>query len=156
MDLADLEGAPLEGAVLLGGSNQKFMAPFGSDYYQQACKKYPLYTTGPGIVGWTTDGKTTTTTSSNLGGVSFSKIIIDEGCCLKDDNKKDMNLSTLMKRVLDKDTKTLIKAGFLTKELVLTHSGKEALESLLVEQNKEALVKLAETAIEENEGEDFE
>lgn len=131
------------------------MAPFGSDYYQKACKKFPMYATGPGIVGWTTDGNTTITTSSNLGGMSFSQVIIDEACCLKDNNKKDMSLSTLMKRVLDKDTKTLIKAGFLTKELVLTHSGKEALESLLVEQNKEALVKLAETAIEENEGEDF-
>ena len=64
-----------------------------------------------------------------------------------------MRLNTMMKKILDKDTKTLIKAGYLNGDLQLTETGRESLEALLVEEKKEALVKLAEETIEEQKSE---
>lgn len=62
--------------------------------------------------------------------------------------KKPM-FSTLMKRLLDSDTKTLIKAGFLDSELDLTEEGETELMSLLLLANKEAMVKAALEKIQE-------
>jgi hypothetical protein len=128
------------------------MAPFsGSGSYLSSDSylvQYPFWkTNSTGAV---------ITTAGGLRGNNFSTVIIDEMCYLPKANKKDMKLSALMKRILDKDTKTLIKAGFLDKNLELTKKGSDALEAILVEQNKEALVKLADVAIFEEEEEDLE
>ncbi len=67
----------------------------------------------------------------------------------KDINKQDMSLSTIAKRLLDADTKTLIKAGFLDTELRLTDKGKAELNAILFEANKTALVVAAQAVIDE-------
>ncbi len=58
-------------------------------------------------------------------------------------NKTDMSLSTIAKRLLDADTRTLIKAGFLDNQLNLTGEGKVAMWAILFEANKAALVTAA-------------
>lgn len=64
--------------------------------------------------------------------------------------KKTMN--TFKKALLSADTKTLIKAGYMYDEsLTLTHDGKEALNFILFEANKKALIDSAKEVIKENE-----
>lgn len=61
-------------------------------------------------------------------------------------------LNQMMKKLLDKDTKTLIKADYMNGDLLLTTKGKESLEAILFEANKIELVKQAEeTIVEEKE-----
>lgn len=66
--------------------------------------------------------------------------------------KKEKNMSTLgsmMKRLLDKDTQALVKAGYINGDLELTEKGKGALWAILFSANKEALVAEAKEIIEE-------
>lgn len=64
--------------------------------------------------------------------------------------KRTMN--TFKKALLGKDTKTLIRAGYMDDEsLTLTSKGTEALDFILFEANKAALVKSAEEKIKEEE-----
>lgn len=65
----------------------------------------------------------------------------------KPETKKMLN--HFMKKLLDKNTKTLIEAEFINGDLLPTSYGMEALNSILFEANKEALVKLAEEVIAE-------
>lgn len=74
--------------------------------------------------------------------------------CLHDEHLKPkhsiMNkLSNMMKRLLDKDSQALVKAGFINGDLELTGEGQEVLHSLLFQQNKEALVELAQEKLAE-------
>jgi len=62
---------------------------------------------------------------------------------------KTMNLNTMMKKLLDKNTQKLVKAGYINGDLELTREGNEALTAILFEQNKEELVKLAEEKLKE-------
>lgn len=56
-------------------------------------------------------------------------------------NTKPMNkLNSMMKRLLDADTQTLVKAGFINGDLELTNDGRNALWAIIFEQNKPALV----------------
>lgn len=60
-------------------------------------------------------------------------------------------ISNYAKSILDADTKSLIKAGFLTTDLELTYEGKAELESIILQANKAGLVasaneKMAEEA----------
>ena len=64
---------------------------------------------------------------------------------------KLMAISNIAKRLLDSDTKTLIKAGFLDKSLDLTSKGYDAIWVILFETHKEALVKEAKAVIKEEE-----
>jgi len=57
--------------------------------------------------------------------------------------------SSLMKRLLDKDTQVLIKAGFLNNDLSLTNKGEEEVMALMLMQNKTDLVKVAEEKLAE-------
>lgn len=54
-----------------------------------------------------------------------------------------------MKKLLDKDTQTLVKAGYINGDLDLTPAGKLALYSILFEANKSALVEMAKEEIKE-------
>lgn len=63
------------------------------------------------------------------------------------------NLSKLAKRIFDKDTKTLIKAGYLNSDLSFTKEGEEAVMSILLEKNKADLVELANEELEEKKEE---
>lgn len=64
-----------------------------------------------------------------------------------------MNISTIAKRIFDKDTKTLIKANFLKDDLSLTEHGEEALYGLLFSDKKDELVKLAQEELDEKKEE---
>ncbi len=59
-------------------------------------------------------------------------------------------VSTMMKRLLDADTQTLVKAGFINGDLDLTDEGKEALYAILFDANKTALVAAAKEALTES------
>ena len=58
-------------------------------------------------------------------------------------------LNSMMKRLLDASTKKLIKADYINGDLQLTEKGKEALNTIVFEQNKEELVKMAEEDLKE-------
>lgn len=60
-------------------------------------------------------------------------------------------LTSIAKRILDSDTKTLIKAGYLDNSLALTEEGGEALTALLLQKNLPELVKLADEKISDAE-----
>ncbi len=62
-------------------------------------------------------------------------------------------LNNMMKRLLDKDTQTLVKAGYVNGDLQITGNGHEALTTLMFEANKAELVKLAEEEIAERKAE---
>jgi len=53
-------------------------------------------------------------------------------------------LTVLLTRLLDKDIKTLIKANFLTDRLDMTDEGAQALLTIILEEKRPELVKLAE------------
>jgi hypothetical protein len=64
--------------------------------------------------------------------------------------KKDMNnLSALAKRILNADTRALVKAGILDRELRLTSEGREILDALAVKANMKELVAAADEILEE-------
>jgi len=64
-------------------------------------------------------------------------------------NKITNMLGALMKRLLDKDTQTLVKAGFLDKDLSLTSEGEAEVLAIILEANKKALVEAAQAKIDE-------
>lgn len=68
--------------------------------------------------------------------------------------KKRMKLSAIARRMLDANTRTLVKAGYLDNELELTTEGEEALLAILTTANMEALVKEAKKEIRERKDEE--
>jgi hypothetical protein len=60
-------------------------------------------------------------------------------------------ISSVARRLLDADTKTLIKGGYLSTDLKITPEGQEALLALNLSQNMKDLVKLAEERLAEAE-----
>lgn len=58
-------------------------------------------------------------------------------------------LNTMMKKLLDSDTQTLVKAGYINGDLELTTAGRDALNGIIFQQNKAALVALAQEALDE-------
>lgn len=63
-------------------------------------------------------------------------------------------LSTIAKRLVDSDTKTLIKAGYIDSCLDLTSRGSDALKAILFEANKKELVAAAKAQIKEDKDEE--
>jgi len=61
-------------------------------------------------------------------------------------------MKSLSKLLLDADTKTLIKAGYLREDLTLSPFGEEAMQTILFQANKVALVEKAKEEIAEEEG----
>lgn len=64
--------------------------------------------------------------------------------------QKTMKVTNLVKKILDKDTRTLVEAGFINGGLTLTDEGIEELMGLLFLENKEALVKIAKEKLNED------
>lgn len=60
-------------------------------------------------------------------------------------------LSAMAKRLLDKDTKTLIKAGYLSTDLSITEKGIKHINAFLFDKFKSDIVKVAEEVIAEEE-----
>lgn len=60
-------------------------------------------------------------------------------------------LNNMMKKLLDADTQTLVKAGYINGDLELTCEGKDALFTLVFDGLKSDLVKLATEKIAEDE-----
>lgn len=60
-------------------------------------------------------------------------------------------LNIMMKKLLDADTQSLVKAGYINGDLELTCEGKEALFTLMFDGLKADLVKLAVEKIAEEE-----
>lgn len=60
-----------------------------------------------------------------------------------------MKLNSMMKRLLDADTKKLIEGGIIDGNLELTEEGELALQAILFSEKKEELVKVAEEKIAE-------
>jgi len=61
------------------------------------------------------------------------------------------SLTNMMKKLLDKDTQVLVKAGYINGDLLLTEKGEEALFAVLFTQNKTDLVTLAQAELDEKE-----
>lgn len=62
-------------------------------------------------------------------------------------------VSSLFRRMVDKDIKTLVEAGYLTTSLELTNKGKDAMFSILFDGAKAELVKLAKEELESEDDE---
>ncbi len=58
-------------------------------------------------------------------------------------------LNSMMKRLLDAETKKLIKGGLINGDLELTEEGKNTLMAIVFETNKAKMVKIAEENIKE-------
>lgn len=59
-------------------------------------------------------------------------------------------LNQMMKKLLDADTRKLIKSGFINGDLEFTDEGKEALYAILLEKFKPELLVMAEEQIKED------
>ncbi len=71
-------------------------------------------------------------------------------CKLIQTKSKNMNsLSTMLKKFLDEDTKTLIKAGYFNNDLSLTSKGKEANDAINFKANLKELVAMAQADLDE-------
>lgn len=60
-------------------------------------------------------------------------------------------VSIMMKKLLDGDTQTLVKAGFINGDLELTDEGSKALLAVVFTNLKAELVKIAQEQIDEEE-----
>ncbi|HCR36117.1 TPA: hypothetical protein DIU22_03700 [Candidatus Woesebacteria bacterium] len=65
-------------------------------------------------------------------------------------NKTTMKITNLVKKILDADTRKLIKAGFINGDLALTDEGISELMGILFLANKEELLKVADEKIKDN------
>ncbi len=81
----------------------------------------------------------------------------DMGNCERTENPSVLKrVSTLLKKTLDKDTKTLLKAGYLDETLCLTARGQEALDAIAYGVHKAELVASAQEDLDEAKEEDAE
>lgn len=69
---------------------------------------------------------------------------------IKVSNTKTMKITNLVKKILDKDTRTLVTAGFINGDLALTDEGVSELLGILFLEKKEELVKIAQEKLNEN------
>lgn len=70
---------------------------------------------------------------------------------IKGDNEiTNMKITNLVKKILDKDTRTLVKAGFINGDLALTDEGVSELLGILFLEKKEELLKVANEKIDED------
>lgn len=67
----------------------------------------------------------------------------------KNNSKMIQTLSSMLKRLLDADSQTLYKAGFINGDLELTDEGEKALMGILFDANKAALVVEAQAVIDD-------
>ncbi len=109
-------------------------------------------------------GKKGTVWKINHAGTTLEEVCIkyDDGCSgesldpekyYKIITKKSImsRLNVFMKKLLDADTQSLVKAGYLNEDLTLTSDGEEALTFISFTANKAALVEEANKLIAERE-----
>ena len=60
-----------------------------------------------------------------------------------------MKITNLVKKLLDNDTRTLVKAGFINGDLALTDEGTSELLGALFLEKKDELVKIAQAKLDE-------
>jgi len=79
------------------------------------------------------------------------EILININGLLKVKNKIGgmMKITNFVRQVLDKDIRTVMKAGFISSDLTLTERGEDELMSLLFLEKKAELVKIAEEQLKE-------
>lgn len=65
-------------------------------------------------------------------------------------NNNTMKITNLVKKILDKDTRTLVSAGFINGDLALTDEGVSELLGILFLEKKDELVKIAEEKINDS------
>lgn len=86
----------------------------------------------------------------NNGCLSWNDYFTNTYC---EDNNNEQNklmkITSMVKRLLDKDTKTLVKAGFINGNLELTEEGRNSLMAIMFDKFKPELVKEAEEKIAE-------
>lgn len=90
---------------------------------------------------------------------SYYHIRYDDGCegqgtdadYTKVSDKKTImqKVSIMMKKLLDSDTQTLVKAGYINGDLDLTETGLAALHAVQFDANKAALVVMAQADLDE-------
>ncbi len=73
---------------------------------------------------------------------------------LEDNKTNKMKITNLVKKILDKDTRTLVSAGFINGDLALTDEGVSELLGILFLQNKDELVKIAQETLEDKKTQD--
>ena len=78
------------------------------------------------------------------------KISIKGRETIKLNKSRFMRITNLAKKLLDADTRTLIKTGYLNRDLEITEDGQDALLSILFTEKKAELVKMAQEEIEEH------
>jgi len=108
-----------------------------------------------GLIG--TIIKTSSEVTNSLGGKGYAVLDIEHnknGIWFEElellTNKNTMQkLNSMMKRLLDADTKKLVQAGLINGDLELTDEGIEALRAIEFEGHKAELVKIAEEKIAE-------
>lgn len=61
-----------------------------------------------------------------------------------------MEITNLMRKILDKDIRTVMKAGYIDEDLTLTQKGENELMGILFLEKKAELVKMAEEELKEN------
>ena len=89
-----------------------------------------------------------------IGNLCDSPVFIDynlTGGTISQPNKTMNKLKPMTKRLLDKDTQTLCKAGYINGDLELTENGRNALNTILFTANKAELVKMAQEELDEEE-----
>lgn len=64
-------------------------------------------------------------------------------------NYKTMKITNLVKKILDNDTRTLVKAGFINGDLALTDEGVGELLGILFLEKKAELLKVAQEKLDE-------
>lgn len=76
-------------------------------------------------------------------------------CCFKEEDLipkgGNMKLSHIAQQSLDKGTQALLKADYMEPDMTLTGTGKNALLTVIFQEKKAELVKLAEQELEEQE-----
>lgn len=83
----------------------------------------------------------------------YSRSLVDPYLIKKPKKTIMTKLNTMMKKLLDTDTQTLVKAGFINGDLELTSEGRNELWTLIFDQHKAALVEAAKAKIAEEEKE---
>ena len=84
-------------------------------------------------------------------GVNGDKIVVSGVSALNfiKINNKIMKITNLVKKILDGDTRKLVKAEFINGDLALTDEGVAELLGILFLEKKEELVKIAEEKLSE-------
>ncbi len=91
------------------------------------------------------------TTSASMTTENLNKCV--ESLKSKTKISKMKKLGNMMKKLLDSDTQTLVKARFINGDLEITDTGTRALIEILFTDKKTELVKLAQEQIDEEEKE---